>query len=172
VDGAFDVVHAHQLLQHLDDPVAALREMKRVATVGGLVAARDSDYHSMIWFPYEAALDRWREVYCEVARANGGEPDAGRRLLAWSHAAGFEDVTATASAWCYATAGERQWWSGLWAERITGSLLADRAVELGIATMAELGELAAGWRRWADHPDAWFCIPNAEICCRVTSRGA
>ena len=29
-DGSFDVVHAHQVLQHLSDPVAALREMRRV----------------------------------------------------------------------------------------------------------------------------------------------
>ena len=29
-DGEFDVVHAHQVLQHLGDPVAALREMARV----------------------------------------------------------------------------------------------------------------------------------------------
>ena len=38
-DDSFDVVHAHQLLQHLTDPVAALREMRRVCRPGGLVAA-------------------------------------------------------------------------------------------------------------------------------------
>ena len=29
-DGTFDVVHAHQVMQHLSNPVAALREMRRV----------------------------------------------------------------------------------------------------------------------------------------------
>ena len=168
VGGTFDVVHAHQVLQHLADPVAALREMRRVAKGGGVVAARDGDYGSMTWFPELPALDRWREVYRLVARTNGGEPDAGRRLLAWSHEAGFDDVHATASAWCYATAQERIWWSGLWAQRITESPLAHRAVDLGIATLTELRELAGGWHEWAAHRDAWFCIPSAEVLCRVT----
>src|ERR1700757_3757897 len=37
-DASFDVVHAHQILQHLGDPVRALREMRRVTRPGGLVA--------------------------------------------------------------------------------------------------------------------------------------
>src|SRR5690349_2496687 len=40
-DDTFDVVHAHQVLQHLPDPVGALREMRRVCKPGGVVAARD-----------------------------------------------------------------------------------------------------------------------------------
>jgi 2-polyprenyl-3-methyl-5-hydroxy-6-metoxy-1,4-benzoquinol methylase len=165
-DGSFDVVHAHQVLQHLPDPVSALREMARVAKPGGFVACRDADFAAMSWYPEVPALDRWREVYSAVARANGGEPDAGRHLLAWAHAAGFEDVSASASAWCFATPDERSWWSGLWADRITQTPLAQRALELGFASREELDELAAGWRRWGAHRDAWFSVPNAEVLCR------
>lgn len=50
-DDTFDVVHAHQVLQHVGDPVQALREMRRVAKPGGLVAARDSDYAAFTWYP-------------------------------------------------------------------------------------------------------------------------
>ena len=86
--GAFDVVHAHQVLQHVADPVRALREMLRVTRPGGIVAARDSDYGHFSWHPASAGLDRWLELYDAAARANGGEPHAGRLLLAWAHAAG------------------------------------------------------------------------------------
>ena len=38
-DASFDVVHAHQLLQHLTDPVAALIEMRRVLRPGGVLVS-------------------------------------------------------------------------------------------------------------------------------------
>jgi SAM-dependent methyltransferase len=168
-DGHFDVVHAHQVLQHVSDPVAALREMRRVCTPGGLVAARDCVYRAMHWYPEAPGLERWLEVYCAVAEANGGEPDAGSRLLSWAKAAGFDEsgVTCTASQWCYATPTERSWWSELWAERTTTTSLASRAVELGVSDADELAELGAAWRRWGAHPDAWFAVPNAEILARA-----
>ncbi|MBB0247358.1 methyltransferase domain-containing protein, partial [Streptomyces alkaliphilus] len=76
----FDVVHAHQVLQHLADPVGALRAMLRLCGPGGVVAVRDADYAAMTWWPRPPGLDRWAELYPRVARAAGGEPDAGRRL--------------------------------------------------------------------------------------------
>jgi SAM-dependent methyltransferase len=87
-DGSFDVVHAHQVLQHVPDPVEALRSMRRVCAPGGVVAARDADYAAMTWYPRVPELDRWLELYRRIARANGGEPDAGRRLLGWAQVAG------------------------------------------------------------------------------------
>ena len=50
-DGTFDVVHAHQVLQHLQDPVRALREMRRVTKPNGIVAVRDSDLGTFAWYP-------------------------------------------------------------------------------------------------------------------------
>jgi SAM-dependent methyltransferase len=165
-DGSFDVVHAHQVLQHLPDPVGALREMRRVCAPDGVVAARDGDYAAMTWFPRIPALDRWLELYEAVARSNGGEPDAGRRLLGWARAAGFAEVTGTASVWCYADEESRAWWGGLWADRIVASAMAEQAVTGGFATRAELQEISAGWREWAADPDGWFAILNGEVLCR------
>ena len=162
-DDRFDVVHAHQVLQHLGDPVAALREMRRVCRPDGVVAVRDSIYGAMSWFPDAPGLDRWLEIYDTVALANGGEPDAGNRLLSWARAAGFTTITCTASAWCYATPAERQWWGDLWAERTTATALADRAVELGVATREELADVAGAWRSWAASDDGWFAVPCGEV---------
>jgi SAM-dependent methyltransferase len=169
LDASFDVTHAHQLLQHLSDPVAALCEMRRVTRPGGLVAAREADYGAFVWYPGDAALDRWLDLYHAVARANGGEPDAGRRLLGWARAAGFTEITASASIWCWWTLEERAWWSSLWAERATRSAFAEQARTYGLATQDELEEIADGFRRWAASDDAWWAIPHSEILGRVSA---
>ncbi|MBV9794415.1 MAG: class I SAM-dependent methyltransferase [Actinobacteria bacterium] len=161
--GSFDVVHAHQVLQHVADPVAALREMMRVCRPGGVVAVRDGDYHAFTWYPALPGLDRWQQLYQAAARANGGEPDAGRHLLAWAHAAGAENVTASATAWCYADPQSRQEWGGMWADRITGSAITSQLLDSGLASRDELEAIAGSWREWAAHPDGWISILHGEL---------
>ncbi|GAB2570028.1 class I SAM-dependent methyltransferase [Microlunatus antarcticus] len=166
-DGTYDVVHAHQVLQHLADPVAALREMRRVCRPGGLVAVRDADYATMSWFPESAGLTRWLALYEDLARRNGGEPDAGRRLKAWALEAGFTDVTASGSVWCYASAEDLAWWTGTWAERLTESSFATSALGHGLADTAELEHLAEAWRTFGADPRAWFLVPHGEVLARA-----
>jgi SAM-dependent methyltransferase len=161
-DDTFDVVHAHQVLQHVADPVGALVEMRRVCRPGGIVAVRDSDYGAFTWAPADPLLDRWLELYRTMARRNGGEPDAGRHLLGWVHAAGFSRVDPGGSVWCFATPADRDWWGGLWADRMTESAIAGQLLDAGLATADELAGIAAAFRSWAADPDGWFLVPHGE----------
>jgi SAM-dependent methyltransferase len=162
-DASFDVVHAHQVLQHLADPVAALGELRRVCAPDGVVAARDADYAAMVWHPAFPELDRWLELYRTQARRNGGEPDAGRLLLAWAQASGFTTVTPSASVWCFASPADRTWWGGLWADRTVSSSFGEQLVAGGLADRRELETIAAAWRRWALAPDGWFVVVHGEV---------
>ncbi|HEX7339543.1 MAG TPA: class I SAM-dependent methyltransferase [Rhodanobacteraceae bacterium] len=166
-DATFDIVHAHQVLQHVGDPVAALREMRRVCKPGGIVAARDADYAGFVWYPALPALDDWMRLYQAAARANGGEPNAGRRLMAWAREAGFTDVAPTSSTWCFATPELRAWWGGMWAERILKSRIADQLLESELATQADLERISQAWKQWAASPDGWLSLLHGEIICRV-----
>ncbi len=168
-DDSFDVVHAHQVLQHLADPVAAIREMARVTKPGGLVAVRDADYHAMTWFPSIPGLDRWMEIYQAVARRNAAEPDAARHLLWWALNAGIERdaITASTDSWLYCTEVERAWWADLWAERTVDSAFGQQARDYGITTADEQDTIATAWAEWAAHPAATFTVPNGELLIRV-----
>ncbi|KZT09717.1 S-adenosyl-L-methionine-dependent methyltransferase [Laetiporus sulphureus 93-53] len=168
-DNTFDVVHAHQVLQHVGDPVGMLREMRRVTKPGGVVATREGDFASFTFFPESETLEKHKDLHIRTGRALGGEPLAGRRLISWAMKAGFERsaITASASAWCYSTPEERAWWGGLWADRVLKSSFTSYVLEAGFATQEELEKIAQAYREWAAHEDGWFGMMHGEVLCRV-----
>ena len=167
-DDTFDVVHAHQVLQHLSDPVAALVEMTRVTKPGGLVAVRDADYGAMTWFPEPTELDRWMTIYQGVARRNDAEPNAARHLLRWALDAGVDPdaITMSVDTWLYTGGEDIAWWSDLWAERTVSSAFGEQARSYGLAELAEQESVANAWRTWGTDEAAWFTVPNGELLIR------
>ncbi|KAL2850649.1 UbiE/COQ5 methyltransferase [Aspergillus pseudoustus] len=165
-DNTFDVIHVHQVLQHIADPVAGLREMRRVAKPGGIVAARESDRFS--WFPANSGIEAWVDVTTRVQRAGGGNPHPGSKLHVWAKEAGFEledhRVKRSAGAWCFSTPAEREYWGGGMARRMEDSGFVEKALAEGVPR-EELGQIVAGWREWVDDKEGWFGVLHGEILC-------
>ncbi len=166
-DQSFDIVHAHQVLQHLVNPIKALQEMKRVCKSQGIVAVRDVDYAMMTWYPGNPLLGEFLDKYHQVAFSLGAQPDAGRRLLAWANKVGFSSIEPLASTWCFATERDRQWWGQLWSKRITDSNLAKQLLDKNLATPQELNQYSQAWLEWANNSDGWTVLVHGEILCRV-----
>jgi SAM-dependent methyltransferase len=163
---SFDVVHAHQVLQHLTDPVAALREMRRVLRPDGVLAIRDSDYAGFVWAPRDARLDRWLELYHQATARNRAEADAGRFLLGWAQAAGLRDIRVSSSTWTFADPDSRAWWGGLWADRVRLSAFAEQALAYGLSSQGELDDIADAFRSWAQREDGCFVLLHVEVIAR------
>ncbi|KUJ06554.1 ubiE/COQ5 methyltransferase [Mollisia scopiformis] len=166
-NGSFDVVHVHQVLQHIRDPVEGLREMKRVAKKGGIVACRESA--DMTWYPQSEGLTKWKQLYMRVAKARGSNPHPGSRIHVWAKEAGFkaEDVKCSVGTWLYASKDEIEYWSGIWPKRTLESSFRDFAIEGGHCKQEDLRDIADAWRQWGQDEDAWFTVLHGETICKV-----
>lgn len=171
-DGAFDVVHVHQMTHHLSDPVRGLRELLRVCAPGGLLAVREVDYGSMSWAPAHPQLEAWRELFTGMIRDGGGDPYGGRFLRRWAHAAGLGDdaLTLSSSTWTYATREATRWWGDSQADRLTAPNWVESARARGLGEQ-DLADIAQAWRAWGADPDAWFAVLHGELLVRVPDRG-
>jgi len=165
-DASFDVVYAHQVLQHLSDPVAALLEMRRVLRPQGILAVRDGDYGAFVWAPDDPYLDRWMEIYQQITACNHATANAGRHLAAWVRSAGFNSLKVTSSTWTFHDRPQREWWGQLWADRVRESEFARQGVEYGLTDPAELSRIADAWRAWAQDDSGLFIAVHGEVIAR------
>ena len=159
----FDVVYAHQILQHLADPVGALKAATRLAKRGGLVGIREVDWGTFAAFPDSKALDDFRRVYDTVAIRNGGNPHAGRHVLEWMEATGeLTDIQITTSTWTFYEESGKTWWGDQWSQRILESDIAAKAIEYGMRRDPSWSDISRVARDWKNAPGSVSCFTHFE----------
>jgi SAM-dependent methyltransferase len=143
-EGAFDLVHARFVVEHLADRAAALQSMAGSLKPGGWLLVEDTD--SASWAPdpssdaEDAALfTKWTKAYARLFTANGTTIYAGRRLYGEFHALGLSEVGAEGRVFMVrggsAPAGE------VW--RLTAQQVRERIVATGLLGADEMERVVA-----------------------------
>jgi len=125
-DQSFDHVWMMWFLEHLADPVAALREARRILRRGGAITAIEVDYSTCRARPSTDSIEALFTTMVQGMAASG-RSDAGTHLPGWLSEAGFSEVDP----------GERPvWWEG--AELARQANYAADVMESALAAMVEL----------------------------------
>jgi len=153
--GSFDVVHARFLLEHLDDPVAAVRVMARAAKPGGRLVLEDDDHDVMRLWPEPTGFDAVWSAYQESYRSMGRDPLIGRKLPGILHEAGVRPSRAS-WIWFGACAGDPR--LPVAVDNLCGVIAGaqDAILATGRVDAAEVEALLADLRAWGGRPDASF----------------
>ncbi len=88
-DETFDHLFVCFVLEHLDDPLLALNELKRVLKSGGTITLIEGDHGSCIWHPETAESLKVWECLIRVQSMLGHDPLIGRGLYPLLDETGF-----------------------------------------------------------------------------------
>jgi SAM-dependent methyltransferase len=89
----FDHVFVCFVLEHLDNPVAALQLMRGLLKPGGTITVIEGDHGSALFAPDSAAARAAIECLVELQRRAGGDALIGRRLYPLLTDAGYASVS-------------------------------------------------------------------------------
>ena len=92
-DNSFDFVIGRMVLEHLPDPLNAVREVHRVLKTGGKAVFIDNDFDMHLRaYPDIPELKELYEAYCRCRISEGGKPWIGRELPGILQEGGFSNV--------------------------------------------------------------------------------
>ena len=160
-DESFDAVFENNVLMHLSEPERAVVEVLRVLRPGGVFGARDANANGHLILNALQEMDESLPVVLAWQRSRGMDIFAGARVGSLLRDAGFAEVEDSASYDSFATRDAVRTIADQMAHRIE-TVVADYADEHGLADRAKLNRMAAAFREWSTHRDAFWAAAHGE----------
>ncbi|MEX2246827.1 MAG: methyltransferase domain-containing protein [Dehalococcoidia bacterium] len=155
-DASFDAAFVHAVLQHLSEPLRALREVRRVLKPGGVIGVADADYAGSLMHPSSPALEQALDLQIRMREHSGTPPFVGRRLRELLHDAGFPRNAAFVVADCDGALETAQRAGAYWADYFSAPEFVAYVTSSRLASEADLREMSEAWRTWGQHPGAFW----------------
>jgi len=158
-DGSFDAVFSYAVIEHVPDPVAVLREMRRVVRHGGLAGVDASDWGGRVTEPQVPAIEEAIAVYLRLWEHNGGHARLGRQQRRLMRTAGFGQLQTTAGT-LQLTPRAGEFMAGL----VSAPRFVERVTMLGWTDRETIERWVAAFRPWDQDPDAlWAHMRFATV---------
>ena len=155
-DASFDAVFAFTVLEHVREPLRAMREMRRVLRSGGVVGLCDPDYEGQLQAPSSPGLQELMKLMRGFSEEHAS-PYYARHQREYLLEAGFARTEGFALA---VGGGNAQMSPFMFRNIIKPTMDAIRPwiLERGLATSSHLDEILAEAEAWSKRPDAFFAL--------------
>lgn len=159
-DNTFDIVHALQVVIHLQDPVLALKEMERVCKPGGYVLVKDADLELKVVYPQKYA-QLLTESTAKRSENLSTLRTAGRQLKERAILAGYKikNIEFSSLVWCISSDVDRHQWSERFCSRISKGK--DYLLQKDY-----LDKVISAYREWLEDDRAMLILIHGELIYR------
>ncbi len=155
-DASFDAVFSFTVLEHLREPLRAMREMRRVLKPGGVVGLCDPDYEAQLQAPTSAAVVEMLSLMRRFSEEHAS-PYYARHQREYLLEAGFARTQGFPIA---VGGGDANMMPAIFRIIMKPTMDAIRPwlVEQGLVTDAHLDEITSEGEAWSRRPDAFFAL--------------
>jgi SAM-dependent methyltransferase len=159
-DQSFDAAFANHVIEHLRDPVRALKEVRRVLKPGAVFGMCNDDWESLLLDPPTPLLTKAINLFLRVAEHNGAGLCRGRQNRRLLREAGFVRTEGSYNVFCLGTPELTRWWGNLVPAQFRDPAFVATVISQGWADQATLDAMIADFAAWGEDPDAYWAGLN------------